>query len=416
VSFLMARSIVRPVREMKAGAERFAAGDLQRKLPVPDTEELAVLAGSLNDMAAHLDSTIKLIQRQKNELETVFASMTEAVIAVDSDQKILRLNRAAEDFLGSAEEGLQGKFLYEVIRNHAFARFAQAAVNTPRAQNTEDDIVFEANGSSYIVNTQSAPLIDEIGQRLGTLLVLTDVTRVRRLEAMRKEFAANVSHEIKTPLTAIQGFAETLVSDADIQVNETARRHLDIILKNAERLAAIVEDVLRLSHIEHGNRHKDFHFMPTRLEAVIDSAVHICRPQADKKSIHIHTDCDAGLRGRVDFSLLEQALINLLTNAITYTPDNGEITISAAEEKGKAAICVRDTGIGIAAAHIPRLFERFYRVDKARSRKLGGTGLGLAIVKHVVQIHGGTIDVRSTPGQGSVFTICLPLAENPEEQ
>ncbi|MFO8048407.1 MAG: ATP-binding protein [Desulfosudaceae bacterium] len=406
--FLISRQIVRPIMDMKRGAERFAAGDLDRKLPLPDTEELAVLAATLNDMAAELDDTIKLIQRQKNELETVFASLTEAVIAVDNDQKILRLNRAAEHFSGSPEAELKGKYLYEIIRNHALARFADTAAHTRAARQTEDDIIFEINGKDHIVNTRSAPLVDETRQRLGTLLVLTDVTRVRRLENMRKDFAANVSHEIKTPLTSIKGFAEALLSDPESTASEATVRHLDIILKNAERLSAIVEDVLRLSRIEHGDRQKDFCFTNTKLASVIDSAVNSCRLEAGRKNIRIRTECDPDLEVCLDFSLLEQALVNLLANAVKYSHDNGEVSITVRTEGRQVAIAFADNGPGIEASHIPRLFERFYRVDRARSRKLGGTGLGLAIVKHVVQIHGGTIEVGSTPGQGSVFTVIIP--------
>ncbi len=409
VSFLISRKIVRPVQEMKKGADRFAAGELDRKLALPDTLELAGLAAALNDMATKLDQNIKTIKRQKNEIETVFGSMTEAVIAIDKKEKILRINHAAEYFLGYRETEVQGKYLYEIIRNHDFTRFAEAAANTATtAQTTEGDIVFEINDQNYIVNTQSAPLIDESQQRIGTLLVLNDVTRIRRLENMRKEFAANVSHEIKTPLTAIQGFTEELLAEPALAENKVARRYLDIIVKNARRLSAIVEDVLRLSNIEHGNKQKDFHFENTKLAAVIDSAMNICKPEATQRGMRITADCDPTLIACLDFSLMEQALVNLLGNALKYSPDKSEIHISAAATGEEIRIQIRDSGIGIDKKHIPRLFERFYRVDKNRSRKLGGTGLGLAIVKHVVQIHEGKITVDSTPGQGSVFTVTLP--------
>ncbi len=407
-SFFVSRKIVQPIQEMKTGAAQFADGNMERKLAIPDTLELAGLAQALNDMAVALSEKIRTIQRQKNEIETVFASMTEAVIAFDNEDRVLRINHAAEYFLGHQEESVRGKRLYEIIRNHKFIKFAKAAAAMEAANTTEDDIVFEINDQKYLLNTKSAPLIDENRQRIGTLLVLADVTRVRQLENIRKEFAANVSHEIKTPLTSIQGFAEELMANRAVTENEEARHYLDIIVKNVRRLSAIIENVLRLSDIEHGNRQKDFHFEEIKVASVIDSAVNICKSEANRKAMQIITDCDPALTARMDFALMEQALVNLLSNAVRYSPDGSRIDIVVSVTDESVAIRIADKGVGIDAVHIPRLFERFYRVDKARSRKMGGTGLGLAIVKHVVQIHDGKIDVESTPGQGSAFTVSLP--------
>ncbi len=408
ISFVVSKKITRPIREMETGARRFAAGHLGRKLLLPNSEELASLAEAMNKMSIQLDERIKTIKRQKNELETVFGSMTEAVIAVDKKDRILRSNHTAEIFLDSTESQLQGKYLYEVIRNHDFTQFtATAAVS----EKTEGDLVFELNEEdARVINVKSAALIDETGQRIGTLLVLNDVTRMRQLENMRKEFAANVSHEIKTPLTSIQGFAEALLAEPAISGNEESRRHMKIIVKNARRLSNIIEDILRLSNIEHADRQKDFHFEEKKISAVIDSAVNICRMEADQKGVRIVSDCEPGLTALMDFSLAQQAVINLLENAVKYSPDNSEVNIKAAADNGKITISISDNGAGIPAIHIPRLFERFYRVDKNRSRKMGGTGLGLAIVKHIVQIHGWKIDVKSKLGEGSVFSIIIPTA------
>jgi two-component system phosphate regulon sensor histidine kinase PhoR len=406
ISLLMSKKITRPVQEMKEGARRFAAGHLDRKLILPDSEELAGLAEAMNRMSEQLDERIKTIKRQKNELEAVFASMTEAVIAVDGNDRILRTNQAAESLLGTTGLSLQGKYLHEVIRNHDFIRFAGTAATVEKA---EDDLAFEMKEEDVrVMNVRSGALIDETGSRIGTLLVLNDVTRVRYLEDMRKEFAANVSHEIRTPLTAIQGFAESLLADPVFAESKDGSRHLEIIVRNARRLSVLIEDVLRLSHIENGDRLKDFNFEPARISTVIDSAVNVCRPEADQKGIRVVSDCDPALTVIMDFSLAEQALINLLENAVKYSPENTEIRVEAARKDADIVIRVVDNGIGIPAVHIPRLFERFYRVDKTRSRKLGGTGLGLAIVKHIVQIHGWKMDVKSTPGKGSVFTITIP--------
>ena len=406
VSFFVSGKITRPIQEMKAGARRFADGRLERKLVLPDSEELAGLAEAMNEMSVQLDERIKTVKRQKNELETVFAGMMEAVIAVDRNDRILRSNHAAEQFLGGTDSQSRGKYLYEVIRNHAFTRFAARAA---AVEKLEDDLVFELKEEdARVINIRSASLIDESGQRIGTLLVLNDVTRVRRLENMRKEFAANVSHEIRTPLTSIQGFAEALLADPVLAGNTESVRYLEIITKNARRLSAIIEDILRLSHLEHGDRQKDFNFAAARLSAALDSAVNICRPEADRRGIRIVSDCDPGLTALMDFSLAEQAFINLLENAVKYSPDNSQVNVTATVAGDHLAVSFTDNGIGIPADHIPRLFERFYRVDKARSRKLGGTGLGLAIVKHIAQVHGWKIEVKSTPGKGSVFSVLIP--------
>lgn len=406
VSLMVSKKITRPIQEITEGAQRFADGHLDRKLILPDSEELAGLAEAMNRMSVQLDERIRTIRWQKNELETVFASMMEAVIAVDNNDRILRSNHAATNFLNGTDRQMQGKYLYEVIRNHEFTRFTAGAAATEKA---EADLVFEIKEEDpRVLNVKSAALIDETGKRIGTLLVLNDVTRMRQLETMRKEFAANVSHEIKTPLTSIQGFAESLLGEPAVAANEEIRRYLDIILKNARRLSAIIEDVLRLSNIEHADRQKDFHFEEKKIAAVIDSAVNICRPEADRKHVSIITDCDPGLTASMDFSLAEQAFINLLENAVKYSPENSEVKIDVMIKNRDTVIRFSDNGIGIPAAHIPRLFERFYRVDKTRSRKLGGTGLGLAIVKHIAQIHGWRIDVHSRPGQGSVFSVIIP--------
>ncbi|MEW6077077.1 MAG: ATP-binding protein [Thermodesulfobacteriota bacterium] len=408
ISLIMSKKITRPVQEMKEGARRFAAGHLDRKLILPDSEELAGLAEDMNRMSEQLDERIKTIKRQKNELEAVFASMMEAVIAVDANDRILRTNQAAEVLLGTAGALLQGKYLHEVIRNHDFIRFAGKAAAVEKA---EADLAFEMKAEdARVVNVRSAALIDETGRRIGTLLVLNDVTRVRYLEDIRKEFAANVSHEIRTPLTSIQGFAESLLADPAMAGHQDRKRHLEIIVRNARRLAAIIEDVLRLSHIENGDRQKDFNFEPARISRVIDSAVNVCRPEAEQKQIRIVSDCDPALTAVMDFSLVEQAFINLLENAVKYSPEKSEVRVEAVDKDNTIVIRFVDNGIGIPAVHIPRLFERFYRVDKTRSRKLGGTGLGLAIVKHILQIHGWKMDVKSAPGKGSEFSVIIPEA------
>lgn len=405
VSLIISRNITEPIREMEQSAKRFAAGDLTSKLALPASEELASLAEAMNDMATRLDDRIKTAIRQKNELNAVFSSMTETVIAIGNDEKILRVNHAAETFLKKPRQALAGKYLYEVIRNHDLKKFIESAVKTDRM---EDDLLFEIDEKARIINIHASALVDETGERIGALLILNDVTRMRQLETMRKDFAANVSHELKTPLTSIQGFTETLLAEPLVAGNAHVSHCLDIIANNTKRLTTIIEDLLKLSEIEHADRQKDLRFEKTAVASVIGAAVAVCKPEADQKQIALAVECPADLSVAADPFLLELAMVNLLENAVKYSPEASSIRITAREENSEVHITVADQGVGIAEEHLPRLFERFYRVDKARSRELGGTGLGLAIVKHAVQLHGGRTDVQSTPGKGSVFTVVLP--------
>ncbi|MFZ5563350.1 MAG: ATP-binding protein [Thermodesulfobacteriota bacterium] len=405
VSLIISRNIVGPIRELEQGARRFAEGDLTGKLAAPASNELASLAEAMNDMAERLDERMKTVIRQKNELTAVFSSMTEAVIAIGNDEKILRVNHAAETFLKKSRQALAGKYLYEVIRNHDLKKFIEAAVKTDRL---ETDLLLEIDEKPHVINIHAGALVDETGRRMGALLVLNDVTRLRQLETMRKDFAANVSHELKTPLTSIQGFTETLLADPLAAGNAQMTRCLEIIANNTRRLATIIDDLLKLSEIEHADRQKDLVFEKTAVAPVIASAMAVCGAEADQKEITVPVECPADLTVAADPFLLELALVNLLENAVKYSPSGSSVRITARQENSEVSIAFADQGPGIAEEHLPRIFERFYRVDKARSRELGGTGLGLAIVKHVVQLHRGRIDVQSSPGRGSVFTIVLP--------
>jgi two-component system phosphate regulon sensor histidine kinase PhoR len=236
---------------------------------------------------------------------------------------------------------------------------------------------------------------------------LNDVTRLRRLENIRRDFVANVSHELKTPVTAIKGSVETLL-DGALQKPEDARRFLEIVTRQADRLNAIIDDLLSLSRIEQEAERHEIPLQRSHLNEVLRGAVQACEVGAAAKSIRIGLSCPEPLLARINPPLLEQAIVNLIDNAVKYSRPESEVRVEARPENGEILILVRDHGCGIGKEHLPRLFERFYRVDKARSRKEGGTGLGLAIVKHIVQAHAGTVTVASVPGEGSTFTIHLP--------
>jgi two-component system phosphate regulon sensor histidine kinase PhoR len=404
ISLIISRQYSRPLEKLKQGADRFARGELDHRLMPPDSEELAALADAMNQMARQLDNRIKTIENQRHELETVLSSMVESLLAVDGRERIISLNLAAARWFGIDIRNVQGRSVLEVIRDLALQKFvADALKNRERMQS---DITVFHNGER-VLNVQSSPLLDTNRERKGTLIIFSDVTQLRRLENLRRDFVANVSHEIKTPLTAIKGFVETL-QQGGVDNPQEAARFLGIVRKHVDRLNSIIEDLLSLSRIEQENDARAITFETRHIREVFTTALQICRSKAEDKQIEIKPTCPDKLKAKFDPSLLEQAVVNLLDNAIKYSDSGSKIFLEAVQHNGKIRIRVSDQGIGIAKKHLPRLFERFYRVDKARSRKLGGTGLGLAIVKHIAQAHGGRITVESKLGEGSKFTLELP--------
>jgi two-component system phosphate regulon sensor histidine kinase PhoR len=403
VTLALSQRYGRKVRELQEGAARLAEGDLSQRLPAPDSEELAGLAESLNRMAAQIESRMQEVVRQRNQLEGVLSSMQEGVIAVDPEERVLSLNPAAARWFDLPLERARGRSLQEVVRNLAIQKFVARSLKS-REPAEEDMAVFQ-NGER-ILNVRSTPLQGVGSGTFGSLIVFNDVTQLRRLEDMRRDFVANVSHELKTPLTAIKGFVETLHQGQ--AEPEEARRFLGIIAKHVDRLNVIIEDLLMLSRIEDESERAEIKRVSVRLHDVFANAVQICRPAAEAKAIRIRVAGDEALTASVDPVLLEQAVVNLLDNAVKYSDPEREVEISGRAAEREILIHVRDQGVGIERRHLPRLFERFYRVDKARSRAVGGTGLGLSIVKHIAQAHGGHVSVESTVGEGSQFTIHLP--------
>lgn len=404
LSGLLSRRITRPLEEMRRGAERLAKGDLSLKLPKPEVKELVSLTEALNFMASELDDRISALVRQRQEQEAILASMVEGVIAVDGQARLISLNRAAADLLGVDPADLGHRSIKEVVRNPELQWFITRALAA--AGPVEEEITL-GDGSERVLQAHGTTLRDRYGQTLGVLIVLHDITRLRQLENARRDFVANVSHELKTPITSIKGFVETLREGA-IHEPEHARQFLDIISRQVERLSQLVEDLLNLSRIEQEAEAGKILLEGRRLRGVMQAAVQACAARAAEKQIKVEVDCPENLRARINSPLLEQALTNLIDNAIKYSDPGSLVWVEAAKEDRKTVVIrVRDQGVGIAPEHLPRLFERFYRVDPGRSRKVGGTGLGLAIVKHIAQAHGGRVGVESTPGRGSVFSIYL---------
>jgi two-component system, OmpR family, phosphate regulon sensor histidine kinase PhoR len=408
-SLVAARRLARPIEELRRGAERFAGGDLAHRIWEPDVAELGDLARAMNQMAGQLAAHVADLTRQRNELEAILRSMAEGVVAVDRSDRLITANRAALALLGIAGADVHGRPLQELVRNPALGKLVAQAVRQPEPVSGEV-LVHGETGPRHL-QVHGSSLGNDAAGGAGVVLVLEDVTRLRRLEQVRRDFVANVSHELRTPITSLKGFVETLL-DGAMREPETAERFLRIVLKQADRLHAIVSDLLLLAQMEQteegrGDARPDLR--PTRLAEVLQAAVSACQPKAARRAIPVDVTCPETLQVTAEPRLLEQAVANLLDNAINYSEPGRPVAVVGRRQEDEVLIEVRDRGCGIAPEHLPRIFERFYRVDKARSREAGGTGLGLAIVKHMVQLHGGSVTVVSEAGEGSVFTIHLPV-------
>ncbi|MFN2436269.1 MAG: ATP-binding protein [Desulfotignum sp.] len=403
VCWYVTRKIIQPLEEIKKGAQAFARGDLSNRLPVPDTEELSAVARSMNQMAQNLAHQIQEALDRQRELEAVHASMQEGVIAIDNQEKIITINDAAARIFSFPAPELKNKSVLEVARNYELQTFIHTALSTHEP--VEDDIRIHQD-KEQILNVHSSALWDSRDQRIGTLIIFHDITRIRRLEKMHKDFAANVSHELKTPLTTLKGFIETLQTMPDT-TSEDRPGFLRILEKNVNRMIDLVDDLLALSHLERLEG-TGVRFDETRLSDLIQSAVTTCGPLAEAKQIQVQMACPEDLTVRVDPVLIEQAIVNLVENAVKYSPENARVAIVVRNPGTDIEIDVIDSGTGIAAEHLPKIFNRFYRVDKGRSRQEGGTGLGLAIVKHIIHYHNGQITVSSVKNKGTTFHIRLP--------
>jgi two-component system phosphate regulon sensor histidine kinase PhoR len=408
--YALARRAARPVRELSNAARRLAAGQFDVSLPVAEAAELSDLATAIAGLREQLVERGLTIGRQGTQQEAVLGSMIEGVLAIDARQRIVSINHGAAELLGLDPGKSLRRPLQEVVRNPDLRRFALLAIDC--REPVEDDLVIRG-ARDRTIRLRGTALRDVSGEG-GAVIVLNDVTDIQRLENMRRDFVANVSHELKTPIASIKGFVETLLDGAADDPADS-RRFLEIVARQAERLEAIIEDLLALSRIEQSEGAGNLPLERVHVLAVLSAAVADCRPRARDRGVVVDVACDGMLEADVNPALLEQAVINLVDNAVKYSDSGDTIWVSAVEELAAAdgpavRIVVRDEGCGIAAEHLPRLFERFYRVDMARSRKLGGTGLGLSIVKHIVQAHGGSVAVESTPGTGSTFTIDLPAA------
>jgi two-component system, OmpR family, phosphate regulon sensor histidine kinase PhoR len=404
LSLIVSRRISRPLEEMKRVAVQYAQGNLDYRLPVLNSEEIGGLAEALNQMALQLNDRIRTVMQQKNEQEAILRSMVEGVLAIDKDERIISLNHAMITLFSVRTHDYEGRTLHEIVRNKDLHAFVHQALESSAP--VEGELVIR-DGDGTFLQASGTALYNADGEKIGAVIAVNDVTRVRRLENLRRDFVANVSHELKTPITAIKGFVETL-QDGAVRNPDDAQKFLAIITRHVNRLTAIIDDLLSLSRIEQNKEKEKIALALVKVRRVIESAREICEPKARQKNIRFTVDCDEELTAFINEPLLEQALVNLLDNAVKYSDEGDAVQIEAEDQDASVVIHVHDHGSGIEEEHFPRIFERFYRIDKARSRKLGGTGLGLAIVKHIAQAHGGQITVNSIVNVGSSFSIHLP--------
>ncbi len=406
IGFYVSRRISGQMREIKVGAERLAAGDFSHKIFVPRVEEFASVAESMNLMAEELDDKLRTLTQERNEREAVLTSMVEGVLAVDADERVIAVNAAAARLLDTEPAAAEGRSIQEIVRNPDLQHVVAQTLDGHRP--VEADIVMRVGSEDRNLQANGTLLRgDEDGRDVGAVVVLNDVTRLKRLEAVRRDFVANVSHELKTPVTSIKGFAETL-EDGALDDPTAARRFIRIISGQADRLNLIIEDLLALSTLEQSGDSPLLQMEETNLCDVVAVALEVCGSKAETKHIDLVEQCPGILPARVSPPLLEQAVVNLVDNAIKYSAEGCQVEVSLEDVGDEIVVSVRDQGQGVSREHLPRLFERFYRVDKARSRDMGGTGLGLAIVKHIAQVHGGRVSVESAVGVGSTFRIHLP--------
>jgi two-component system phosphate regulon sensor histidine kinase PhoR len=401
IGVFVAGRVTRPVVEMQAIARQMSEGQFAVRAPVRSPDELGTLGRALNVMVQRLRDQIQNLESERAKATAILDGMVESVIAVDGQEGILLMNERARTLFGVGAGRGEGKPFLEVVRNadlHEIFRSGRTAGGVFRQ---ELRLVHPAERTLRV----TAVPLRLAGEEPGLVLVIDDITELRRLEQVRTEFIANVSHELRTPLTAIQGYLETLLGGA-LEEREHARRFVEIAFRHTERLGRLLNDLTDLSNIELGK--VSLRLAPTPLSPLVDSVLELVAVKARDGEVTLQAEVSEGLGVRADHDRLLQILINLVDNAVKYTPAGGAVTVRARRTgDGRVALSVIDTGVGIPRADLPRITERFYRVDKARSRELGGTGLGLAIVKHLVLAHGGDLVIESEEGRGTTVRVLL---------
>ncbi|MDA3885903.1 MAG: ATP-binding protein [Candidatus Delongbacteria bacterium] len=414
VSFYLSRRFSKPLIELTKISDLYSSGDFSQKPGTYKNQETQQLAVSMKSMAVQIDEKIKKLTSQKNEQNAILESMVEGVIALDQNGNIILLNEAAAKFLEIDPKYAVNRLLHQVIRNSSIQRFVDEIVET----NSEVDrtvVIPDTTGKEFIFKLQGTTIKDHNENQMGAVFVMHDITALKEIETIRKDFVANVSHELRTPLTAIKGFIETLLEGAG-DVKEDREKFLNIVNNHVERLSTITQDLLTLSKLDKDeDREVALEFAEALPNEIMRNAKEIFASTLKKRDMEIKIRNNCNRKIFCNQQLIEEALINLVDNAIKYSNSNKVIEIECNNDGQYSFISVRDFGQGIGEEHIPRLFERFYRIDKARSRKEGGTGLGLSIVKHILNLHNGRIEVESKPSIGSKFTLVIPNNPNTEK-
>lgn len=403
VCVVVAQRISAPLRTLHQAAELYGREDFSYKIPVTATDEIGQVADAMNRMASKIERTLQKVREQEEELRSVLEALSEGVIAVGMDEQIMSMNRAAAKMLETDAASAAGRPVQEIVRSAELLRFVQGILESCEP----DDRELTLYGTRERQIRAYANVMHLGDARTGVLIVMRDVTRIKRLESVRKDFVANVSHELRTPVTSVKGFLETMLESGEEFGGQ--RGFLEIAARQTDRLNAIIDDLLTLSRLEQSGTERALSMNPCPLTEVVGNALQVCRSKAEDKHIEFELRLDDALQVRGNEPLLEQAVINLIDNAVKYSEPGKRVRVVTRTEEHAVLLEVIDQGCGIDESHLARIFERFYRVDTARSRKLGGTGLGLAIVKHIAACHGGEVTVNSIPGKGSAFTLKLPV-------
>ncbi|WNB93173.1 two-component system histidine kinase PnpS [Bacillus sp. NEB1478] len=402
VSIRVIRKIVKPVEEATKTAKELTRGNYKARTFEYSGEDIGELNYSLNVLARNLEKITKSQESQHDRLTTLIENMGSGLILIDSNGYINLVNKAFKEIFEEHTDFWTGHLFYEVFPHAQIKEIVQETYLTEK--NVRKNVVLSIHIERKHFDVYSAPVLDVKGKLRGIVLVFHDITELKKLEQVRKDFVANVSHELKTPVTSLKGFAETLLDGAG-ENEEFRNKFLTIILNESDRLQALIQDLLDLSKSEQGF---NLDIQKVKLNQLVNETIEILQHKAEKKNINLSVDAFGDTMMDGDPLRLKQIIINLVSNSLTYTPIDGTVKVKLEELGTQIKFSIIDTGIGIKESEIPRIFERFYRVDKARSRNSGGTGLGLAIVKHLVEAHHGSINVKSKVGEGSVFTILFP--------
>jgi two-component system phosphate regulon sensor histidine kinase PhoR len=409
LSGLLAPRFTRPLRAMATRAESIAQGAYAQRVAVTSHDELGQLAVAFNTMSEELHRSAATLAADRNKLTAILSSMVEGVVAVDRDERIVHVNKVAGRLLELDREDSVGRPIWEATRVREVTEILSETLRTQEICHRRSYLPGSPN---RCLDLRASPLRAH-GDLVGAVLVLHDLTRLQHLEAMRRDFVGNVSHEVKTPVTVIRGLVETLIEDPELETS-LRQRFLGKIGRQAARLSSLVTDLLSLSRLE--SEERPLELSPLDVRDVLEESLRAIDPAGEARRITLNADwSEEPLFVDGDDEALRQAVSNLLDNAVKYSPEGSQVTLRARQNGGQVVIEVADEGPGIEPRHHERLFERFYRVDAARSRELGGTGLGLAIVKHTVLALGGEVAFESKPGEGSTFRITLPPSRQPLE-